>query len=241
MTSAFSLSLSPQRTIPWKELFVAGIDRGWICALARSWSVANMTSNISDANLAKCECESCIGEFIQSTLNGDGSAYQKIVIHYQKMISGRMWKFTRDPTMHEELVQDVFVEAFFSLNSYRGKAPFEHWLQTIATRIGYRFWKSRRSSVRLTDEQLGSLVSRDANQEQSSEEAGELVHYLLEQLSDADRLVLTLISLEGCSIAEAARLTGWNQTLVKVRAYRARLKLEAIWKRIESRAVRGKK
>ena len=54
-----------------------------------------------------------------------------------------MWRFTRDRVQWEELVHDVFVEAYLSLRSYRGEAPLLHWLRKIATRVGYRWWKHR--------------------------------------------------------------------------------------------------
>ncbi|MBM4075191.1 MAG: RNA polymerase sigma factor, partial [Planctomycetes bacterium] len=135
-------------------------------------------------------------------------------------------------------VQDVFVEAYFGLAGYRADAPFEFWLNKIATRIGYRFWKSRAAKTSVTiqplsEVQIQSIATGETN-ELSPSEAGELVHRMLAELPPADRLVLTLISIEERTIAEAALLTGWNQTLVKVRAYRARRKLEGIWKRIES-------
>jgi RNA polymerase sigma-70 factor (ECF subfamily) len=43
-----------------------------------------------------------------------------------------------------------------------------------------------------------------------------------------DRLVLMLIYLEGCSVAEAAEATGWSRTMVKVQAHRARRRLRAL-------------
>ena len=49
--------------------------------------------------------------------------------------------FSRQPAVAEEMVQDVFVEAYLSLRGFRGSAPFAHWLQKIATRVGYRYWK----------------------------------------------------------------------------------------------------
>ncbi len=44
----------------------------------------------------------------------------------------------------------------------------------------------------------------------------------LEQLAPRDRLVLTLLYLESRSVAEAADLAGWSETMVKVQAHRAR-------------------
>jgi RNA polymerase sigma-70 factor (ECF subfamily) len=41
-------------------------------------------------------------------------------------------------------------------------------------------------------------------------------------------LVLTLFYLEGCAVAEIARLTGWSQTMVKVQAFRARNRLKKL-------------
>ena len=55
--------------------------------------------------------------------------------------------------------------------------------------------------------------------------AREIVEKLLAQLAPTDRLVLTLLHLEGRSVEEVRELTGWNAPVIKVRAFRARRKL----------------
>ena len=55
--------------------------------------------------------------------------------------------------------------------------------------------------------------------------AREIVEKLLAQLAPADRLLLTLLHLEGRSVAEVRQITGWNVPVIKVRAFRARRKL----------------
>ena len=62
----------------------------------------------------------------------------------------------------------------------------------------------------------------------SAAEAGELVHAVLAQLPPRDRLVLTLLYLDECSVAEAAQLSGWSKAMVKVQAHRARKKLKSL-------------
>ncbi|HEY4989356.1 MAG TPA: sigma-70 region 4 domain-containing protein, partial [Opitutaceae bacterium] len=62
--------------------------------------------------------------------------------------------------------------------------------------------------------------------------AKELIHKLLDQLNPEDRLVIQYLDLEQKSIAEISRLTGWNQTLVKVRAFRARRKLQRFYREL---------
>lgn len=55
--------------------------------------------------------------------------------------------------------------------------------------------------------------------------ASALIGRLLETLPADDRMVLTLLHLEEKSVDTIAAVTGWNRTLVKVRAFRARARL----------------
>jgi RNA polymerase sigma-70 factor, ECF subfamily len=157
---------------------------------------------------------------LRSASGGDGDAYARIIGRYQDTIARRMLRFTRDPRMQEELVHDVFVEAYFGLAGYRGEAPFEHWLQRIATRVGFRYWTRRgRGSLNLLD--IRRFEPEAAPRADALESADE-VAVVLEQLAPRDRLVLTLLYLESRSVAEAADLAGWSESMVKVQAHRAR-------------------
>ena len=68
--------------------------------------------------------------------------------------------------------------------------------------------------------------------------ARELVHKLLGQLNPEDRLVLQLLDLEQRSVAETSEVTGWNRSLVKVRAFRARGKLKKLFGELERKERR---
>ena len=167
---------------------------------------------------------------ILATLQGDGDAFAQLVNRHQSTIASHMWKFTSDGGMHEELVHDAFVEAFQSLSQFRFEGHFIQWLRTIATRRGYRYWKENRQRqkfVPLTATEHHLIQTFDTNQE-SAEAAVQLIRKVFSQLSPRDRLVLTLIYWDGCSIAEAAELAGWSQTMVKVQAWRARNKLKKL-------------
>jgi RNA polymerase sigma-70 factor (ECF subfamily) len=166
--------------------------------------------------------------YIQAVITGDNEAYRSLVQKYEVEMSRLMWRFTRDQAVCERLVQDVFVEAFFNLKSYRGKAPFIQWLKTIGTRIGYRFWKEQNKSMQcisLWDEQCGTLTS---HKPMLPCETAEIVHLLLARLSVSDRLVLTLMYFDHCDTAEIARRMGWSRAAVKMRAMRARNRLRKI-------------
>lgn len=173
-------------------------------------------------------------EDIEKTREGDPDAYQRLVERFQDHVARILWRFTRDRALHEELVQDVFVEAYLSLNTFRGHAPFEHWLARIATRVGYRFWKEkakRKEAQTFSLAEWDQAVDDDAIRNIEADQAADLLHGLLEQLPPRDRLVLMLRYLEGCDVAETARRTGWTRTMVKVQALRARDKLKKLVER----------
>ena len=164
---------------------------------------------------------------IAAAQGGDETAFRRLVERYQATIGLQMSRFTRESQLRDELVQDVFVQAYFSLGSFQGRSPFEHWLRKIAVRVGYQFWTKRRrdqQQTHLSDEGWSQI--RDVGLEpKTPTAAAELTERLLSLLEPADRLVLTLIYLDGCSMAEAAARAGWTTIGTKVRASRARQKL----------------
>jgi len=167
---------------------------------------------------------------ITASLAGDGEAYRRIVDRHQSSIARRMRRFARDAATVEELVQDVFVEAYFSLRGFSGKAPFEHWLNRIATRVGYAFLKKRQKQMKISGNPVG-VENCIAAEPTNPDEAAQTLHRILDRLSPRDRLVVTLLYLENHSVADTASLTGWSQAMVKVQAFRARSKLRKLLER----------
>jgi RNA polymerase sigma-70 factor, ECF subfamily len=175
--------------------------------------------------------ESFDTEDVQQSRQGNHEAYRRLVEKYEQEIAKVMWRFSRDKLTHEELVQDVFVEAYLSLTTYKNKAPFIHWLRKIATRVGFRFWKeqARQNHRRSFTIQQWDELSAESIDDISSEQAAGLVHSMLEKLPPRDRLVLTLRFVEGCDVEETAYRTGWSRAMVKVQTIRAKRKLKKIF------------
>lgn len=170
------------------------------------------------------------GRDIGAALAGDGEAYRRLVERHQVEIAQQMRRFSRDPMVQTELTMDVFVEAYMSLKSYRGTAPWLHWLRRIAVRVGYRYWSSRqakRREITLSDDDWRCLRGNLAEPAEAAG-AAELVYALLAQLAPSDRLILTLLYLDGCTMVEAADRAGWTVVGAKVRAFRARNRLRKL-------------
>ena len=164
---------------------------------------------------------------VRGAVAGDSDAFGRIVDRYQADLAQQMWRFTRDPGVLAELVQEIFVQAYASLGGYHGRGPLLHWLRKLATRVGYRHWQRRAKEsghISLGDGESGPPLAV-VDKEPAAWEAADLVHTLLANLPPRDRLVLTLLHLEELSLKEIAERTGWSETMVKVQAHRARKKL----------------
>lgn len=141
-------------------------------------------------------------------------------------------------TDEEDLAQMVFVRMFTRLEQWRANAPFEHWVSRVAvnvclSQIDFERVRPEWRMADLGEEQVESL-ERALPDGLGSTEGGdhladrELVERLLAAVSPRDRLVLTLLDLEGRSVEEASQITGWSRTMVKVQAFRARRKMRRL-------------
>lgn len=165
---------------------------------------------------------------IAESLAGSGESFARLVRHYQDRVAAQMWRFTRDAVVLDQLVQDVFVEAYLSLKGFRGRAPFLHWLRRIATRVGFRYWKSRARIAEREEALEEAHLNLAAPEKLTPSEAADTLHRLFGTLPPADRLVLTLFYFEECDAKEISARSGWNRALVKVRLHRARKKLKSL-------------
>jgi RNA polymerase sigma-70 factor (ECF subfamily) len=167
---------------------------------------------------------------VRQAIGGDERAFERIVRRHQQEIARRLRRFSRDPLVLEELVQETFVQAFFSLHRYRSDAPLIHWLHRIAVRAGYRFWKVQRSRPINVAIEAQALLAPEPHDNDA-----DAIDRVMARLSPRDRLVLTLMYLEDHSVDETATLTGWSRTMVKVQAYRARGRLQKLMQQERAR------
>ena len=178
-------------------------------------------------------------ELIRRVLDGDTEQFAELIARYQdhvvKIVAGHV---RRDVVA--EVSQDVFVRAFTSLPTYEFRKPLEHWLSIIAVRACYDYWRGEGARTHILfsgigddetqwlDRALAAESQERLEQMVRQTEAAEVLRAALDRLSAPDRMVLTLVHLEGRSMAEAGELLGWTVANVKVRAHRARHRLRRI-------------
>jgi len=175
-------------------------------------------------------------EIVRRVIEGEINAFESLLLRYKDHVLGVVRKHVPYNEV-EETAHDVFVRAYQSLSTFKGRSSFKQWLSAIAVRACYDFWRKRYRSREvpmssLTEEHqewLEKVVSNRSGQsfddKDSQKKAVELLDWALNRLSPEDRMVLELVYLEGLSGREAADLLGWTVANVKVRSLRARRKL----------------
>jgi RNA polymerase sigma-70 factor, ECF subfamily len=137
-------------------------------------------------------------------------------------------------TAEEDLAQEIFLKMFEKLDQYKGEVPFNHWVSRIAVNHCLNAIRSQKSRPEwrmadLSEEQAAALEATTAAVERPHPAhlmgARELVEKLLETLDPEDRVIIRMLEIEELSIKEVQEATGWSATYVRVRAFRARQKL----------------
>ncbi len=175
-------------------------------------------------------------ELIAAVLQGDPESFEPLVAKYSPRVFATARRYARRESEVEDIAQEVWVKAFQKLASFRGEAPFEHWLMRLTVRTCYDFLRSHQRKRELSFSDLSDSetdwLERFDNQndprDEDAEAARQLVERILAQLTPAARLIITLLEIEDRSVKQISALTGWSVPLVKVRAFRARAEMKKV-------------
>jgi RNA polymerase sigma-70 factor, ECF subfamily len=175
-------------------------------------------------------------DLIAAVLKGDAASFEPLIQKYSPRVFATARRYARRESEVEDIAQEVWLKAFSKLQSFRGEAPFEHWLMRMTVRTCYDFLRghqrNRESSFSELSEPENDWLDRFVTQPETltddADAAKLLIDRVLDKLSPPARLVITLLEIEDRSVKEIAELTGWSVPLVKVRAFRARGEMRKI-------------
>ena len=179
---------------------------------------------------------------LQRVRQRDQSAARELVDQLYPLVIRIVRAHLPRQVAEEDLSQEIFMKMFTRLEQYQGAVPFSHWVSRIAvtTCIDHLRAQKRRPEFRWADlsedeaDVLDAVLTNESDRPPDDALAArELVNKLLGQLNPADRLVLQLLDLEQKTVAEIGALTGWNSSLIKVRAFRARRKLQNLFQELQ--------
>jgi RNA polymerase sigma-70 factor (ECF subfamily) len=162
--------------------------------------------------------------WIRQSREGDLAAFEELIRRYQQMIHALTFRMTGSPSDAEDLAQEVFIQAFRKLNSFRGDAQFSTWLYRIGINTCLNWKKSQQRRAQLHHDWA---QQPDAAIDRNNELAARVQEALL-ALPPKQRAAVILTTYEGMNHAEAARALGCSETTVSWRVFTARKKLKRL-------------
>ncbi|RME93088.1 MAG: RNA polymerase sigma factor [Verrucomicrobia bacterium] len=173
-------------------------------------------------------------QMVQAVLARDEAMAAALVERIHPVVSRIVRAHRLRRVDEEDLSQMVYLRVFSKLEQYSGRAPLEHWVARVALTTCRNQLKHelRRPELRRADltaeqdEVLDLLATTDEDLPAHAASASrELVDLLLGELSPEDRLIMSLLYLEGRSLEEVGQATGRSVGSIKLRAFRARRRL----------------
>ena len=160
-------------------------------------------------------------ELIDRWRAGDGRAATRLVGRHSQALA-RFAASAGERDGIEELVQDTFVRAFASLDSFRGASTLRTWLFTIERRLMLdRRRAERRSRETVPVEESDHVSEYGALDGLIAEEAQERVRESLDALSPTQREVFTLRVQQGLSYREIAEVVDTTEGAARVHYHNA--------------------
>lgn len=174
-------------------------------------------------------------ELVRRAQQEDQEAFEELVRRHQHRVFAVAGGILRRREDVEDIAQQVFVKAYFSLKRFDQRAAFSTWLYKITVNECWDLL--RKKKVRplvyesdLSEEQARQVISAEEKGGGGPDisdrlEARERVERLLDGLDERDRLMLILKEVEGFAVEEIAEVLELNANTVKVRLFRARRRI----------------
>ena len=175
------------------------------------------------------------GALVEAALRNDDEAARELVRRLYPLVAKLVRAHRPRRTAEEDLCQMIFIKVFQKLSQFSGNVPLEHWVSRIAvnTCLNQIEAEKARPELRYADlseeeqavvENLATSARELAPDERLA--SRQLVEHLLGLLKPVERLAIDLLYLQGRSVEEIRKITGWSVALIKVRAFRARQKMK---------------
>jgi RNA polymerase sigma-70 factor (ECF subfamily) len=174
-------------------------------------------------------------ELVRRAQAEDKEAFEELIRRHQNRVFAVASGIIHRREDVEDISQQVFVKAYFSLKRFDQRAAFSTWLYKITVNECWDLLRKRKVrplvyEADLSEEQAKQMLASDhgaADRPDVSETlaARQQVELLLEDLDERDRMMLILKEVEGFAIEEIAAVLELNANTVKVRLFRARKKI----------------
>lgn len=156
---------------------------------------------------------------------------EELFSKYYKDVYTYLYSLSRDPSLSEDLAQEVFLEVVKSIATFRGESDIKTWLFSIARHKWYSYL--RKTSRQTNTEDLSEfMVSSEKTPEEQcqDEEVAKRIYALLDLEPERTRSIVAM-RLEGYSFYEIGVKYGISENSARTIDFRAKIKIRQILKK----------
>ena len=173
--------------------------------------------------------------YINLILNGNPNAFATLVDRYKDLVYTLASKMLTNKEEAEEIAQDTFIKAYHSLNKFKGESKFSTWIYKITYNTCLdRLKKNKKEKTISYIEDFSEHQTKAIESVLDSideNERNKAIQDCLEELPSEDAFLLTLFYFDGQSVDEISKVINVSVDNVKVKLFRTRKKLAAIFKK----------
>ena len=176
---------------------------------------------------------------VARTQKGDSAAFDVLVGRYKERLYATVYHMTSNHEDANDLVQDTFIKAFKSIESFRGHSSFYTWVYRIAVNRTINFLKRRKNRNQYSLDDLESSIQTDPDlvemmshatprREAGLTELQVKLNESLQKLSEPHRAVVTMHDIQGMTHADIAKVLKCSEGTVRSRLFYARQQLQGL-------------
>ena len=166
-------------------------------------------------------------QWLEAAVAGDATAFRWIYERYFDSVARQIGRMIGTSSDLEDVVQEVFVQVFRSIENYRFESKFTTWLYRLTYNVTVSYLRKKPKTVELA----AWRPLRDEASEWAKLEARDLVRVMfaaLEQVPEEHREAFLLHEVEGYKLREISELTGDSINTIAARIRRTRERMQSI-------------
>lgn len=172
-------------------------------------------------------------EIIDKIHKGESQLYELLIRRNNPYLYriGRVYNYNHQDT--EDLMQETYINAFYSLNQFQGNSSFKTWITRIMLNNCYQkkqkfSFKNEKPVEQLQNEKSNPMFHNNSNTEKNvlNKELGHVIENALNSIPEEYRLVFAMRELNGLSTTETAAALDITESNVKVRLNRTKTLLK---------------
>ena len=178
--------------------------------------------------------------FLTNLKNAKPAAYEKLLDDFQQKVFSNCISFVPNKEDAEDIAQEVFIEVFNSIHSFKGDSKLSTWIYRISTNKCLEFIRKKNTKKRFGFMQ--SLLGNDIPINRSSyftefnhpgiqlenKEKNEILFAAINRLPEAQRIVYTLNKIDDMSYQEVSEITQKSISSIESLLFRAKKNLQEL-------------